>query len=138
MGEYVLCLLVALFSLLVLSWYCFCVSCVCVYKLLLMFIHNPTIPVLSSSSLTQHIHTTQTHILGWWYMQDGQGRCGWIPASYLESVDESKVENSSEIEGTKYEACKAHRAHQPDELDLNRGDEVLVIRASRNGWWTVK
>ncbi|NXQ36581.1 NOXO1 oxidase, partial [Alaudala cheleensis] len=78
---------------------------------------------------------------GWWLVENADKQIAWFPASYLEEVDACEdIQNafSSEEEGNLYFVVQAYEAQKADELSLNQGVVVEVLRRSHNGWWLIR
>ncbi|NWU18840.1 NOXO1 oxidase, partial [Dyaphorophyia castanea] len=77
---------------------------------------------------------------GWWLVENADKQIAWFPASYLEEVDACEdIQNafSSNEEGSLYFVVQAYEAQKADELSLNQGVVVEVVRRSHNGWWLI-
>nr|XP_009930668.1 PREDICTED: NADPH oxidase organizer 1 [Opisthocomus hoazin] len=78
---------------------------------------------------------------GWWLVENTDKQIAWFPASYLEEIDVHKdVQNalSSNQEGSLYFVVRAYESQKADELSLNNGVVVEVVRKSDNGWWLIR
>ncbi|KFQ99938.1 NADPH oxidase organizer 1, partial [Nipponia nippon] len=78
---------------------------------------------------------------GWWLVENADKQIAWFPASYLEEIDVHKdVQNalSSNEEGSLYFVVQAYESQKADELSLNNGVVVEVVRKSDNGWWLIR
>ncbi|NWI88316.1 NOXO1 oxidase, partial [Pitta sordida] len=78
---------------------------------------------------------------GWWLVENADKQIAWFPASYLEELDvHEDVQNafSSNEEGSLYFVVQAYEAQKADELSLNSGVVVEVLRRSDNGWWLIR
>ncbi|XP_048176924.1 NADPH oxidase organizer 1 [Corvus hawaiiensis] len=78
---------------------------------------------------------------GWWLVENADKQIAWFPASYLEELDASEdIQNafSSNEEGSLYFVVQAYEAQKADELSLNQGVVVEVVRRSHNGWWLIR
>ncbi|NXS85307.1 NOXO1 oxidase, partial [Erpornis zantholeuca] len=78
---------------------------------------------------------------GWWLVENADKQIAWFPASYLEELDACEdIQNafSSNEEGTLYFVVQAYEAQKADELSLNQGVVVEVLRRSHNGWWLIR
>ncbi|XP_039587777.1 NADPH oxidase organizer 1 [Passer montanus] len=78
---------------------------------------------------------------GWWLVENADKQIAWFPASYLEELDACEdVQNafSSDEEGSLYFVVQAYEAQKADELSLNQGVVVEVLRTSHNGWWLIR
>ncbi|KAM6080642.1 NADPH oxidase organizer 1 [Theristicus caerulescens] len=78
---------------------------------------------------------------GWWLVENADKQIAWFPASYLEEIDVHKdVQNalSSNEEGSLYFVVRAYESQKADELSLNNGVVVEVVRKSDNGWWLIR
>ncbi|NXY62998.1 NOXO1 oxidase, partial [Callaeas wilsoni] len=78
---------------------------------------------------------------GWWLVENADKQIAWFPASYLEELDACEdIQNafSSNEEGNLYFVVQAYEAQKADELSLNQGVVVEVLRRSHNGWWLIR
>uniref|UniRef100_A0A8C6JUY6 Uncharacterized protein n=1 Tax=Melopsittacus undulatus TaxID=13146 RepID=A0A8C6JUY6_MELUD len=67
---------------------------------------------------------------GWWLVENADKQIAWFPASYLEEIDSAA--------GSLYFVVKAYESQKPDELSLNNGVVVEVVRKSEDGWWLIR
>ncbi|NWH16873.1 NOXO1 oxidase, partial [Grus americana] len=77
---------------------------------------------------------------GWWLVENADKQIAWFPASYLEETDVHKdIQNalSSNEEGNLYFVVRAYESQEADELSLNNGVVVEVVRKSDDGWWLI-
>ncbi|KFZ59166.1 NADPH oxidase organizer 1, partial [Antrostomus carolinensis] len=78
---------------------------------------------------------------GWWLVENADKQIAWFPASYLEEIDVHKdIQNalSSNEEGSLYFVVRAYESQKADELSLNNGVVVEVVRKSDDGWWLIR
>nr|XP_030140593.3 NADPH oxidase organizer 1 [Taeniopygia guttata] len=78
---------------------------------------------------------------GWWLVENADKQIAWFPASYLEELDACEdIQNafSSNEEGSLYFVVQPYEAQKADELSLNQGVVVEVLRTSHNGWWLIR
>ncbi|NXY19701.1 NOXO1 oxidase, partial [Atrichornis clamosus] len=78
---------------------------------------------------------------GWWLVENADKQIAWFPASYLEELDvHEDIQNgfSPNEEGNLYFVVQAYEAQKADELSLNQGVVVEVVRRSHNGWWLIR
>ncbi|XP_051487689.1 NADPH oxidase organizer 1 [Apus apus] len=78
---------------------------------------------------------------GWWLVENADKQIAWFPASYLEEIDAHKdIQSvlSSNEEGSLYFVGRPYEAQKADELSLNPGMVVEVVRRSEDGWWLVR
>ncbi|KAF1539677.1 NADPH oxidase organizer 1, partial [Eudyptula minor] len=78
---------------------------------------------------------------GWWLVENADKQIAWFPASYLEDIDVHKdIQNalSSKEEGNLYFVVRAYESQKADELSLNNGVVVEVVRKSDDGWWLIR
>ncbi|NXQ21769.1 NOXO1 oxidase, partial [Peucedramus taeniatus] len=78
---------------------------------------------------------------GWWLVENADKQIAWFPASYLEELDaceDIQSAFSSDEEGSLYFVVQAYEAQKADELSLNQGVVVEVLRTSHNGWWLIR
>uniref|UniRef100_A0A4W6F9K1 Neutrophil cytosolic factor 1 n=1 Tax=Lates calcarifer TaxID=8187 RepID=A0A4W6F9K1_LATCA len=76
---------------------------------------------------------------GWWFCQCEFKR-GWVPASYLEPLDnpEEAEEAEPNYEGELYMTTDVYKAEQEDEISLEVGETIEVIHKLLDGWWVVR
>ncbi|NWX07939.1 NOXO1 oxidase, partial [Caloenas nicobarica] len=80
-------------------------------------------------------------VTGWWLVENADKQIAWFPASYLEEIDVHRdIQNalSSNKEGSLFFVVRAYEAQKADELSLNNGVVVEVVRKSDNGWWLIR
>ncbi|KAM6121801.1 NADPH oxidase organizer 1 [Phoenicopterus ruber ruber] len=78
---------------------------------------------------------------GWWLVENADKQIAWFPASYLEEIDAHEdIQNalSSDEEGSLYFVVRAYESQKADELSLNNGVIVEVVRRSDDGWWLIR
>ncbi|KFV49153.1 NADPH oxidase organizer 1, partial [Gavia stellata] len=78
---------------------------------------------------------------GWWLVENADKQIAWFPASYLEDIDVHKdIQNAlnSTEEGSLYFVVQAYESQKADELSLNNGVVVEVVRKSDDGWWLIR
>ncbi|XP_069725902.1 NADPH oxidase organizer 1 [Phaenicophaeus curvirostris] len=78
---------------------------------------------------------------GWWLVENADKQIAWFPASYLEEIDIHKdIQKalSSKEEGSLYFVVRTYESQKADELSLNNGVIVEVVKKSDNGWWLVR
>ncbi|KGL85996.1 NADPH oxidase organizer 1, partial [Charadrius vociferus] len=78
---------------------------------------------------------------GWWLVENADKQIAWFPASYLEDIDAHKdIQNafSSNEEGSLYFVVRAYESQKADELSLNNGVVVEVVKKSDDGWWLIR
>ncbi|NWS89409.1 NOXO1 oxidase, partial [Toxostoma redivivum] len=78
---------------------------------------------------------------GWWLVENADKQIAWFPASYLEELDaceDIQTALSSNEEGSLYFVVQAYEAQNSDELSLNQGVVVEVLRRSHHGWWLIR
>ncbi|OXB81878.1 UNVERIFIED_CONTAM: hypothetical protein H355_015075, partial [Colinus virginianus] len=78
---------------------------------------------------------------GWWLVENADKQIAWFPASYLEEMGVHKdTQNvgSSDEEGSLYFVMQPYESQKADELSLNKGVVVEVVRRSDNGWWLIR
>ncbi|XP_026654166.2 NADPH oxidase organizer 1 [Zonotrichia albicollis] len=81
------------------------------------------------------------YMTGWWLVENADKQIAWFPATYLEELDAYEdIQNafSSDEEGSLYFVVQAYEAQKADELSLNQGVVVEVLRTSHNGWWLIR
>ncbi|NXI35887.1 NOXO1 oxidase, partial [Galbula dea] len=78
---------------------------------------------------------------GWWLVENADKQIAWFPASYLEEIDVHKdIQNAlrSNEEGSLYFVVQAYESQKADELSLNSGVVVEVLRRCPSGWWLIR
>ncbi|KFP59430.1 NADPH oxidase organizer 1, partial [Cariama cristata] len=78
---------------------------------------------------------------GWWLVENADKQIAWFPAPYLEEIDIHKdIQNalSSNEESSLYFVVRAYESQKADELSLNNGVIVEVVRKSDDGWWLIR
>ncbi|NXO79678.1 NOXO1 oxidase, partial [Sitta europaea] len=78
---------------------------------------------------------------GWWLVENADKQIAWFPASYLEELDaceDIQSAFSSNEEGSLYFVVQPYEAQKADELSLNQGVVVEVLRRSHSGWWLIR
>ena len=63
-------------------------------------------------------------------MLSGELAEAWIPAAYLESLDDDAFEESQELEPQKFVVTDRYSAKNGDELTLEEGDSIEVSNQS--------
>ncbi|XP_040907347.1 neutrophil cytosol factor 1 [Toxotes jaculatrix] len=91
---------------------------------------------LNTGDLVEIVEKNQN---GWWFCQCDSKR-GWIPASYLEPLDQPDESEDAEpdYEGELFVAINAYKAEQEDEISLGLGETIEVIHKLLDGWWVVR
>uniref|UniRef100_A0A8C9U8I7 NADPH oxidase organizer 1 n=1 Tax=Serinus canaria TaxID=9135 RepID=A0A8C9U8I7_SERCA len=74
--------------------------------------------------------------VGWWLVENADKQIAWFPASYLEELD--PCEDIQNAFSSLYFVVQAYEAQKADELSLNQGVVVEVLRTSHNGWWLIR
>ncbi|NXA38372.1 NOXO1 oxidase, partial [Eudromia elegans] len=75
---------------------------------------------------------------GWWLVENADKQIAWFPAPYLQELGlhgASQSASSAQEEGCLYFAAQAYESQEEDELSLNKGVLVEVLRKSEDGWW---
>ncbi|NXV31273.1 NOXO1 oxidase, partial [Rissa tridactyla] len=78
---------------------------------------------------------------GWWLVENTDKQIAWFPASYLEETDvHEDIQNSlsSNEEGNLYFVVRDYESQKADELSLNNGVVVEVVKKSEDGWWLIR
>ncbi|NXT24829.1 NOXO1 oxidase, partial [Syrrhaptes paradoxus] len=78
---------------------------------------------------------------GWWLVENADKQIALFPAFYLEEIDNHRdIQNawSSDEEGSLYFVARGYESQKADELSLDSGVVVEVVRKSDNGWWLVR
>ncbi|KAM9457484.1 NADPH oxidase organizer 1-like [Clarias gariepinus] len=74
---------------------------------------------------------------GWWLVENEAKCLAWFPAPYLESAEADDEED--EVGGSAlYIASKNYKSAKKDELSVEIGSVVEVLRKSNDGWWLVR
>ncbi|KAK5602218.1 hypothetical protein CRENBAI_015354 [Crenichthys baileyi] len=80
-------------------------------------------------------------ITGWWLVENEEKRMAWFPAPYLDKLedeeDEEEVDGIPE-RGMLYQVVKSYNSTKDDEVSVNIGAVVEVLRKSENGWWLIR
>lgn len=78
---------------------------------------------------------------GWWLVENEEKRMAWFPAPYLDKIedddDEGEVEEIPE-RGMFYTVIKSYNTTVVDEVSVNIGAVVEVLRKPDNGWWLIR
>ncbi|KAJ0060190.1 hypothetical protein NL108_004046, partial [Boleophthalmus pectinirostris] len=75
---------------------------------------------------------------GWWLVENEEKRVAWFPAPYLELLDEAEGEDAAcPAGGSLYIAVRKYSTQKADEVSVNIGNVVEVLRKSDNGWWLI-
>uniref|UniRef100_A0A668A4E0 NADPH oxidase organizer 1b n=1 Tax=Myripristis murdjan TaxID=586833 RepID=A0A668A4E0_9TELE len=72
---------------------------------------------------------------GWWLVENEDKRLAWFPAPYLE-LNEEEEENDNEW--ALYCAARSYSTKKDDEVSVNIGSVVEVLRKSDDGWWLIR
>uniref|UniRef100_A0A8C3KBH7 NADPH oxidase organizer 1 n=1 Tax=Calidris pygmaea TaxID=425635 RepID=A0A8C3KBH7_9CHAR len=78
---------------------------------------------------------------GWWLVENADKQIAWFPAPYLEEIDAHKdIEKvlSSNEDGSLYFVVRDYESQKADELSLNNGVVVEVVKKSDDGWWLIR
>ncbi|KAM9745621.1 NADPH oxidase organizer 1a [Menidia menidia] len=82
---------------------------------------------------------------GWWLVENEKKQMAWFPAPYLERLEDDDYEDDDddELDGTPkrgflHTAIKTYNATKDDEISVNIGTVVEVLRQSDNGWWYIR
>ncbi|NXK20822.1 NOXO1 oxidase, partial [Arenaria interpres] len=78
---------------------------------------------------------------GWWLVENADKQIAWFPASYLEEIDAHKDTQkvlSSKEDGSLYFVVRDYESQKADELSLNNGVVVEVVKKSDDGWWLIR
>uniref|UniRef100_A0A663F5P2 NADPH oxidase organizer 1 n=1 Tax=Aquila chrysaetos chrysaetos TaxID=223781 RepID=A0A663F5P2_AQUCH len=79
---------------------------------------------------------------GWWLVENADKQIAWFPASYLEEIDAFSPQGKTNLPllsaGSLYFVVRAYESQKADELSLNNGVIVEVVRKSDNGWWLIR
>uniref|UniRef100_A0A8C6ZUZ1 NADPH oxidase organizer 1 n=1 Tax=Nothoprocta perdicaria TaxID=30464 RepID=A0A8C6ZUZ1_NOTPE len=71
---------------------------------------------------------------GWWLVENADKQIAWFPAPYLQGLD-ARGDGPSAPSCCLYFAARAYESQEADELSLNNGVLVEVVRKSEDGWW---
>ena len=76
---------------------------------------------------------------GWWFCsgEDGGRQTGFVPATFLESIDDEEEEKTDEADAETYITTKKYDKQQPDEISFVKAAVVKVLEKSLDGWWKV-
>ncbi|NXU59319.1 NOXO1 oxidase, partial [Turnix velox] len=78
---------------------------------------------------------------GWWLVENADKQIAWFPASYLEEIDVHKdIQNALRPNegGNLYFVAQDYESQKADELSLNSGVIVEVVKKSDDGWWLIR
>uniref|UniRef100_A0A8D2M6H2 SH3 domain-containing protein n=1 Tax=Zonotrichia albicollis TaxID=44394 RepID=A0A8D2M6H2_ZONAL len=76
---------------------------------------------------------------GWWLVENADKQIAWFPATYLEEIFSTRQTQPFPLSaGSLYFVVQAYEAQKADELSLNQGVVVEVLRTSHNGWWLIR
>ncbi|NWX91630.1 NOXO1 oxidase, partial [Nothoprocta pentlandii] len=75
---------------------------------------------------------------GWWLVENADKQIAWFPAPYLQELHaraDGPSAPSCQEDGCLYFTARAYESQEADELSLNNGVLVEVVRKSEDGWW---
>eukprot|EP00045_Choanoeca_perplexa_P015594 m.198012 g.198012 ORF g.198012 m.198012 type:complete len:768 (-) comp17035_c0_seq1:2262-4565(-) len=79
---------------------------------------------------------------GWWFVSNDVDTQGWVPATYLEPLDDPDTEekHSQAVPGAneKYITSASYKATNSDEIGFEKGVVVRVLEKKLDGWWRVE
>ncbi|KAK3520371.1 hypothetical protein QTP70_024053 [Hemibagrus guttatus] len=76
---------------------------------------------------------------GWWLVENESKCLAWFPAPYLENPEAEDEAADEELEeSTLCVATKSYKSTKMDELSVEIGSVVEVVRKSNDGWWLVR
>ncbi|KAG7334959.1 hypothetical protein KOW79_001555 [Hemibagrus wyckioides] len=76
---------------------------------------------------------------GWWLVENESKCLSWFPAPYLENAEAEDEAADEEVgESTLCVATKSYKSTKMDELSVEIGSVVEVVRKSDDGWWLVR
>eukprot|EP00055_Hartaetosiga_balthica_P010878 m.47770 g.47770 ORF g.47770 m.47770 type:complete len:729 (+) comp7358_c0_seq1:77-2263(+) len=79
---------------------------------------------------------------GWWFVSKDVDTQGWVPATYLEPLEdpEHEEQHSAPIpaDDEKYITICEYVANHPDEIGYEKGVIVIVKEKNLEGWWKVE
>lgn len=77
---------------------------------------------------------------GWWLVENEDKRVAWFPAPYLELQDEDEEDDDTfpAGAGSLYMAVRSYSTKKEDEIAVNIGSVVEVLRKSEDGWWLIR
>uniref|UniRef100_A0A3B5LR90 NADPH oxidase organizer 1a n=1 Tax=Xiphophorus couchianus TaxID=32473 RepID=A0A3B5LR90_9TELE len=68
---------------------------------------------------------------GWWLVENEEKRMAWFPAPYLENLEDEEDEEEVHV-------VKSYNSNIVDEVSVNIGVVVEVLRTPDNGWWLIR
>ncbi|KAK7918970.1 hypothetical protein WMY93_010254 [Mugilogobius chulae] len=76
---------------------------------------------------------------GWWLVENEEKRVAWFPAPYLELLEEEDENDATfSTGGSLYIAVRNYSTQKTDEMPVNIGSVVEVLRKSDDGWWLIR
>ncbi|XP_060757706.1 NADPH oxidase organizer 1 isoform X1 [Neoarius graeffei] len=76
---------------------------------------------------------------GWWLVENEAKCLAWFPAPYLENAEADDEGADQELgENALCVATKSYKSTKIDELSVEIGSVVEVLRKSNDGWWLVR
>ncbi|MCI4385081.1 hypothetical protein PGIGA_G00046280 [Pangasianodon gigas] len=76
---------------------------------------------------------------GWWLVENEAKCIAWFPAPYLENAEADDEAADQEVgESALCVATKSYKSTKIDELSVEIGSVVEVLRKSNDGWWLVR
>uniref|UniRef100_A0A8C3KE61 NADPH oxidase organizer 1 n=1 Tax=Calidris pygmaea TaxID=425635 RepID=A0A8C3KE61_9CHAR len=73
---------------------------------------------------------------GWWLVENADKQIAWFPAPYLEEIDAHK--DIEKVLSSLYFVVRDYESQKADELSLNNGVVVEVVKKSDDGWWLIR
>ncbi|KAF4092828.1 hypothetical protein AMELA_G00024930 [Ameiurus melas] len=76
---------------------------------------------------------------GWWLVENEAKCLAWFPAPYLENAEADDEAANEEVgESALFVATKCYKSTKIDELSVEIGSVVEVLRKSNDGWWLAR
>ncbi|XP_059509882.1 NADPH oxidase organizer 1 [Stegostoma tigrinum] len=77
---------------------------------------------------------------GWWLVENDEKQLAWFPAPYLKKCLACVTSGESIVETgeCQYYAVKSYEAKNEDELSMNVGVIVEILKKSSDGWWFIR
>lgn len=77
---------------------------------------------------------------GWWLVENEDKKVAWFPAPYLELLNDDEAEEAMfpAGAGSLFIAVRSYSTKKQDEIPVNIGSVVEVLRKSDDGWWLIR
>ncbi|KAI5619236.1 NADPH oxidase organizer 1a [Silurus asotus] len=76
---------------------------------------------------------------GWWLVENEAKCLAWFPAPYLENAEaDNEAADQAMSQSALFVATKTYKSTKIDELSVEIGSVVEVLRTSNDGWWLVR